>query len=306
MAEARNPSGSEMVSEAQVPSADAAVGETSPAVATATEPLFYRHRLPVRIMNWINVVAITLLFMSGLNIFEAHPALYWGQSSYSQRPAWLQIYADENANGEPIGVTQVFGREFNTTGFLGLFHRGDGMVYSAAFPTWMTVPDSRWLSMARSWHFFFAWIFVINGLCYIAYTIASRHLSRDLAPTRDDLRGIGGSIVDHLRFRHPKGEAAKRYNVLQKLTYLLVIFVLLPLVILMGFAMSPRLDTLFTGWVDLFGGRQSARSIHFIAAWLLVLFVLVHVFEVIITGLWNNLRSMITGRYRVPAEEVHG
>jgi len=85
-----------------------------------------------------------------------------------------------------------------------------------------------------------------------------------------------------------------------------VIFVLLPLVILMGFAMSPRLDTLFTGWVDLFGGRQSARSIHFIAAWLLVLFVLVHVFEVIITGLWNNLRSMITGRYRVPAEEVHG
>jgi len=179
-------------------------------------------------------------------------------------------------------------------------------VYSAAFPTWMTVPDSRWLSMARSWHFFFAWIFVINGLCYIAYTIASRHLSRDLAPTRDDLRGIGGSIVDHLRFRHPKGEAAKRYNVLQKLTYLLVIFVLLPLVILMGFAMSPRLDTLFTGWVDLFGGRQSARSIHFIAAWLLVLFVLVHVFEVIITGLWNNLRSMITGRYRVPAEEVHG
>jgi len=94
--------------------------------------------------------------------------------------------------------------------------------------------------------------------------------------------------------------------VLQKLTYLLVIFVLLPLVILMGFAMSPRLDTLFTGWVDLFGGRQSARSIHFIAAWLLVLFVLVHVFEVIITGLWNNLRSMITGRYRVPAEEVHG
>jgi thiosulfate reductase cytochrome b subunit len=94
--------------------------------------------------------------------------------------------------------------------------------------------------------------------------------------------------------------------VLQKLTYLLVIFVLLPLVVLMGFAMSPRLDTLFTGWVELFGGRQSARSIHFIVAWLLVFFVLIHVFEVIITGVWNNLRSMITGRYRVPAEDAHG
>jgi len=295
-----------MVSEAQAPSVDAPVGETPPAVATAPEPLFYRHRLPVRIMHWINVVAITLLFMSGLNIFESHPALYWGQSSYSQRPAWLEIGADENANGDPIGVTRIFGREFNTTGFLGLFHMGDGMMYAAAFPTWMTVPDARWLAMARSWHFFFAWIFVINGLCYIAYTIASRHLSRDLAPTRGDLRGIGTSIVDHLRFRHPKGEAAKRYNVLQKLTYLLVIFVLLPLVVLMGFAMSPRLDTLFTGWVELFGGRQSARSIHFIVAWLLVLFVLIHVFEVIITGVWNNLRSMITGRYRVPAEDAHG
>ncbi len=117
-----------------------------------------------------------------------------------------------------------------------------------------------------------------------------------------DVRSIGRSIVDHLRFRHPKGEASKRYNVLQKLTYLMVIFVLLPLVILMGLAMSPAVDALWPGWVDLFGGRQSARTIHFIVAWLLVAFVLVHVFEVIITGLWNNLRSMITGRYRVEAE----
>ena len=281
-------------------------GTPLPAAAATTEPLYYRHRLPVRIMHWINVVAITLLFMSGLNIFESHPALYWGPSSYSNRPAWLMIGADENASGEPIGVTRIFGREFNTTGFLGLLRMGDGQMYAEAFPSWMTVPDMRWLAMARSWHFFFAWIFVINGLCYVAYSLASRHLKRDLAPTGEDLRGIGASIVDHLHFRHPKGEAAKRYNVLQKITYLIVIFVLLPLVILMGFAMSPRLDTLFTGWVGLFGGRQSARSIHFIVAWLLVLFVLVHVFEVLITGLWNNLRSMITGRYRVPPEDAHG
>jgi thiosulfate reductase cytochrome b subunit len=146
---------------------------------------------------------------------------------------------------------------------------------------------------------------VINGLCYVAYSLVARHLARDLLPTRADIRGIGASIVDHLRFRHPTGEAAKRYNVLQKLAYLTVIFVLLPLIILMGFGMSPRLDTLFGGWVAWFGGRQSARSIHFIVAWMLVAFVLIHVFEVIITGFWNNVRSMITGRYRVPKDAAH-
>jgi thiosulfate reductase cytochrome b subunit len=146
---------------------------------------------------------------------------------------------------------------------------------------------------------------LINGLVYVAYSGASRHLSRDLAPDRNDWRSIGRSIRDHLRFRHPTGDAAKRYNVLQKLAYLTVIFVLLPLIILMGFGMSPRLDTLFGGWVAWFGGRQSARSIHFIVAWMLVAFVLIHLFEVIITGFWNNVRSMITGRYRVPKDAAH-
>ena len=163
--------------------------------------------------------------------------------------------------------------------------------------------------MGRRWHFFFAWVFVINGLCYLAYSIAGRHLSRDLAPTSADLRSIGASIVDHLRFKHPTGEAAKRYNVLQKLAYLIVIFILLPLIVLMGMAMSPWLDSLWPGWVDIFGGRQSARTIHFIVAWLLVAFVLVHVFEVIVSGLWNHLRSMITGRFRIDEEtagEVEG
>jgi thiosulfate reductase cytochrome b subunit len=156
--------------------------------------------------------------------------------------------------------------------------------------------------MGRAWHFFFAWVLVLNGLAYIVYTIASLHLARDLAPTRDDWRGIGASIRDHLLFRHPQGEAAKRYNVLQKLAYLIVIFVLLPLIVLMGLAMSPWMNSVLPGWVDLVGGRQSARTIHFIVAWLLVLFVLIHVFEAAIGGLWNNLRSMVTGRYRVSAE----
>jgi thiosulfate reductase cytochrome b subunit len=267
-------------------------------------PLYYRHRLPVRVMHWINVVALTILFMSGLNIFEAHPALYWGASSYTGRPPLLEIGAREDEQGKPIGYTRVFGREFDTTGALGLHHTAHGMT-TVAFPSWLTIPSGRWLSMARSWHFFFAWVFLVNGLCFIVYSIVSRHLARDLWPTREDVRGIGASIRDHLRFRHPAGEAAKRYNVLQKLAYLIVVFVLLPLVVLMGLAMSPRLDAVLTGWVDLFGGRQSARTIHFIVAWLLVAFVAIHVFEVIVTGLWNNLRSMITGRYRVPPEGAH-
>ena len=263
--------------------------------------LYRRHALPVRVMHWINVVALTLMLMSGLCIFNAHPALYWGQSSYSTRPAWLEIGARDGANGQPLGYTRLFGHEFNTTGALGVSYSA-GEAYMQGFPSWITVPSHQWLSMARSWHFFFAWVFLINGLCYVAYTVWSRHLARDLWPTGTDIRRIGRSIVDHLRFRHPAGEEAKRYNVLQKFAYLAVVFVLLPLIILMGLGLSPRLDTLFGGWVGLVGGRQSARSIHFIVAWALVAFVLIHVFEVIVTGLWNNLRSMITGRYRVPEE----
>ena len=170
-----------------------------------------------------------------------------------------------------------------------------------AFPCWATIPGGQWLAMARHWHFFFAWIFVVNGVAYLLYTIFSRHLKKDLVPTREELRNIGRSIVDHLKFKHPTGAAATRYNVLQSLTYLIVIFGLLPLVVFAGLAMSPRLDTVFTGWVDLLGGRQSARTLHFLAAFGLLLFVVVHVAEVFIAGVWNEMRSMITGWYAVPA-----
>jgi len=141
---------------------------------------------------------------------------------------------------------------------------------------------------------------VLNGIAYVLYTIFSRHLAKDLVPTRAELRNIGGSIVDHLKLKHPSGDAALRYNVLQSLAYLIVIFVLLPLVVIAGLAMSPRLDTVFTGWVELLGGRQSARTLHFLAAFGLLLFVVVHVAEVFIAGVWNEMRSMITGWYAVP------
>jgi len=261
----------------------------------------YRHRLPVRLMHWVNVVCLVILLGSGLNIFNAHPALYWGKDSRFASP-WLSIRAEDAATG-PVGVTRFAGHEWQTTGVLGL-SEVDGDIKSRAFPSWATVPGPQWLSMARHWHFFFAWVFVINGIAYLAYTLFSRHLTRDLLPTRTELRGIGASIKNHLLLRHPTGDAAKRYNVLQSLTYLVVIFVLLPLVVFAGLAMSPRLDAVYAGWVDLLGGRQSARSLHFIAAVGLLLFTLVHVFEVIVAGVWNEIRSMVTGWYTVRADKT--
>jgi thiosulfate reductase cytochrome b subunit len=197
----------------------------------------------------------------------------------------------------------VLGHTFETTGLLGASKGDDGELEARAFPAWATLPGPRWLSMARSWHFFAAWVFVINGIVYFLYGFASRHFARDIVPVKADWRSIGRSLMDHLLFRHPVGVAAKRYNVLQKIAYVAVIFVLLPAIVVMGWAMSPYLDSLLPGWVDILGGRQSARTLHFVIAFLLLAFVGVHVFEVIVNGVWNNLRSMITGRYDVPVEK---
>jgi thiosulfate reductase cytochrome b subunit len=277
----------------------------SPKPALANGYLYYRHTLPVRIMHWINATVLVILLMSGLNIFNAHSALYWGKSSYSGSPPFLELKSRENDEGDVIGVTRILGHEFDTTGLLGASGNSAGDTIDRGFPSWLTIPGAQWLSLARRWHFFFAWLLVINGIAFVSYSVGAKHLNRDLFPTGQDWRNIGRTIVDHLLFRHPRGEAAKPYNVLQKLAYLGVIFLLLPLIIVNGLGMSPALDSLWPGWVDILGGRQSVRTIHFFAAWILVLFVIIHVFEVIVTGFWNNVRSMITGNYRISAEADH-
>ena len=256
-------------------------------------------------MHWTNVVSLAILLMSGLNIFNAHPALYWGKSSYSGVAPIVEMRGLEDDEEDISGVTRIFGHQFNTTGFLGASRNSAGELTERGFPSWLTLPDRQWLSMARRWHFFFAWLLLVNGISFVTFSVVGGHLRRDLLPTGQDWRSIGRTIVDHLRFRYHKGEAAKNYNVLQKCAYLAVIFFLLPLMILMGLGMSPAMDATFPGWVDLFFGRQSVRTIHFVIAWALVLFVMIHVFMVIVSGFWNNLRSMITGYYNIESETNH-
>jgi thiosulfate reductase cytochrome b subunit len=260
--------------------------------------LVYRHSVLVRVTHWINVLCILVLVMSGLQIFNAHPSLYWGERSYFDDPV-LSVRAESGESG-PVGVTKIFGATFDTSGVLGLSTGPNGALAARGFPSWATLPSYQDLATGRRWHFFFAWLLVINGLVYVLASFLSRHVWRDLIPSWKQLRGVGTSILEHLRFRFDHG---RDYNVLQKLSYLVMIFVVLPLVVLAGLAMSPGLDAAFPWLVDMFGGRQSARTVHFIAAMTIVLFVIVHVVMVAISGVWNNMRSMITGRYAVGSVE---
>jgi thiosulfate reductase cytochrome b subunit len=238
--------------------------------------------------------------MSGLQIFNAHPALYWGEMSDFERPV-LSMTARQDGAGRPIGITTAFNREFETTGFLGASTGPGGAVAVRGFPAWLTLPSYQDLATGRRWHFFFAWVFVLNGVVYLAYGTAG-HLARDLLPTAAQMRHIGRTTWDHLRLRFPRGDEARSYNVLQKLAYLTVILVLLPLMVVSGLTMSPAVDAALPQLLTVFGGRQSARTIHFITAFGLVLFVLLHVAMVVLSGAWNNMRSMVTGWYTIPAD----
>jgi thiosulfate reductase cytochrome b subunit len=257
----------------------------------------YRHRLPVRIMHWTNVVCLFVLIGSGLQIFIAHPMLYWGDDAEFSKPA-LSLTGKTGADGRLHGITQVGSLRVDSTGLLGVSKNMMGKPVARAFPTWATIPGARNLAQGRRWHFFFAWIFVINGLLYWLWSWRARHLRDDLLPSAPEMRGIGASIVEHATFHHPTGIEATRYNVLQKLAYLVVIFVLAPGVVLMGLAMSPHMDSVLGWMVDLVGGRQSARTNHFIFCFAFIAFIAIHLFMVLVTGPLNQLRGMITGNYR--------
>ena len=277
--------------------------DTVPDVASDTSrgrrEVIYRHTFLVRLTHWLNALAIFIMIGSGLNIFNAHPNLYWGQKGSELDRPFLSVAAVDAARG-PRGITTIGLVKLDTTGVLGV-STDHGQVLQKAWPSWLTIPSNQDLASARRWHFFFAWILVANGLAYLLWSLASRHLQRDLWPTRGDLRSIPRSVLDHIKLKHPVGEAAKRYNVLQRLAYLGLI-TLVVLMVLTGLTMSPGIDAFAPWLLDLFGGRQSARSIHFFCAAGIVAFIVVHLAEVVLAGPINEVKSMITGRYAVPPE----
>jgi len=260
-----------------------------------------RHALFTRVWHWVTVICLVGLLMSGLQIFNAHPALYWGKDSSFDAPA-LSMTAARSADGGLRGITQVGDYRFDTTGFLGASGPA-GDLKPRGFPAWATLPGPRSLAKGRHWHFLYAWIFAPLMTIYLVTLIVSGQFWRRLVPRRREWKAIGHSLREHLLLRFPRGDEARHYNILQKLTYLLVLFVILPAVIATGLTMAPSVVAAWPWLLDVFGGRQSARTLHFICALLLVAFFVVHIVLVLVSGVFNNLRSMITGRYTLPPEK---
>ncbi|HEX8384073.1 MAG TPA: cytochrome b/b6 domain-containing protein [Sphingomonas sp.] len=256
----------------------------------------YRHRVSTRLWHWINAVVLTVMLMSGLMIFNAHPRLYWGQYGANTDRAWLQIGPTATGGQMVIGSTRI-----PTTGVLGRWTDRDGVERTRAFPWWATIPSGYSLAAARRWHLSVAWIFAVLTLAYLLWSAVNRHIRRDLLPTRAELTpaSIGKDVVDHLRLRFHPTDGSAHYNVLQKLTYGLVLFVLLPVVILTGVSMSPGFNAAWPWMLDLFGGRQSARSLHFLCTAGLLGFIVVHLVLVLLAGPVNEIRSMVTGWFHV-------
>lgn len=215
-----------------------------------------RHALSTRLWHWINAVFVVILFMSGLTISNAHPRLYWGDWGFAPEQAWLIL---------------------------------------PRFPDWMTIPGYYSLALARDWHILAAWPFALMLLFVWVAMLINRHFNRDIATTRAEWQpgNIRRDIAAHLRldFRHGGG----KYNFLQKLSYGVVLGILLPMMIFSGIAISPGMEPSFFWLVDLLGGRQSARSLHFLSAFAIAGFTLVHVVLVLLSGPVGQVWAMIAG-----------
>jgi Ni/Fe-hydrogenase b-type cytochrome subunit len=186
------------------------------------------------------------------------------------------------------------GLRAETTGWLGIQNTEMGPS-ARAFPSWITIPGYFWLAGGRRWHFFFAWIFVLNGLLYFLYNLATGHIRKFLLAPKDTTKLLP-MVLYYLHIGRESPQEGE-YNPLQKMAYTSVFFILVPLILLSGLAMSPQMNVAFNWLPAMFGGRQSARSVHFILTFLFALFTFGHVFMVVTTGVFNNMRSMITGWY---------
>lgn len=227
----------------------------------------YRHPILVRLTHWITAASLVLLLLSGLQILEAHPALYWGDVSRFDR-AFITFTRDD-----------------------------EGRV----FPSWLTLPSALDLGAGRQWHFAAAWLLFVSLAAYLIYNLLAGRFRREMLPHRGELRGIGRSAWDHLRLKFDRGD--RRYNVLQKLAYLTVGVVVLPVMVLTGLSMSPALDALLP-LSEMFGGRQTARTLHFLGAASLVAFLVVHLAMVVAAGPINEMRSILTGWFVIRSEKA--
>ncbi len=234
-------------------------------IAAPTEAAPPRHSALVRITHWITTLCFFALLVSGAEIVISHPRFYWGEVGNNLTQPLFRLHIPASRNLVPTGYGYV-------------------------------LPDQN--GWSRYLHFQSAWVLVFTGLLYILFSLLNGHLRKDLLPHAADLswRSFSASIVSHLRFRRPSESEAWSYNLLQRLSYLFVIFVLFPFVIWTGLAMSPAFVSAVPAAVNVLGGQQSARTLHFFVTLALVLFLLVHVGMVWLAGFKTRMRAMITGR----------
>lgn len=257
-------------------------------------PLIYRQSIWTRVTHWVWAICLFFLLLTGLQIFNAHPALYIGnESGFEYENAILEIGAI-NTEAGPRGRTILFGNSFDTTGVLGMSGNAAQPTFTA-FPGAVTIPSYRDLATGRVVHFFFGWVFVATMLIWFVASFINGHIRRDIVPKGADLAGIPGDVADHARLRFKHGRS---YGPLQKLSYFTVFFILFPLIVATGLTMSPGMDAAWPWLLDIFGGRQTARTIHFTVMVLLVAFFIIHIIMVFAAGPINELRSMVTGWYR--------
>ena len=245
---------------AYLPSAATAVPADIPATMSAA-----RHSALVRITHWLTTLCFFALLVSGIEIVISHPRFYWGETGNDLTPVLFKLPIPASRNLVPTGYGYV-------------------------------LPDQN--GWSRYLHFQAAWVVIFTGLLYTLFGLWSGHLQKNLLPAGADLswRALSKDIANHLRFKRPSAEEAWSYNVLQRLSYLFVIFFLFPFVIWTGLAMSPAFVSAIPAAVNVLGGQQSARTLHFFVTVALVLFLLVHVGMVWWAGFRSRMRAMITGR----------
>jgi thiosulfate reductase cytochrome b subunit len=226
-----------------------------------------RHTAVVRVTHWITTLCFFALLVSGIEIVISHPRFYWGEAGNVLTPSLFDLPIPSSRSTVPTGYEFV-------------------------------LPDQN--GWSRSLHFEAAWAAVLTGLLYAVSGLFTGHFRKHLLPAGSDLtwRALSRVIRNHLRFKRPGETEAWSYNVLQRLTYLVVIFVLFPLVIWTGLAMSPAIASAFPATVTVFGGQQSARTIHFFVSVFLLLFLLVHIGMVCLAGFRSRMRAMITGAHK--------